>query len=157
MNMMTKKSNKTTDEEKSNNFFDEEETDKTDKKLSELERKKKVNQELRERETKLKKGQLKEMEEVLEVDPTAYDYDKVYDKMKDIEEEKKKERMMKQSIVGKPKFMDKLIENSKVRKIENDIANAKKLKREAENDKEKYGDTPQFMTSSYKKKDGGEK
>jgi coiled-coil domain-containing protein 55 len=97
---------------------------------------------------KLEKQSQMEQEKVLAEDPTAYDYDGVYDKMQEVRQssEPKKEP------VRKSKYIEALMEKAKIREKEWSIAYDRKLHRELEAEKEMYAGKEKFVTSAYKQK-----
>jgi coiled-coil domain-containing protein 55 len=89
--------------------------------------------------------------EATKVDPTALEYDEVYDSMKKEDIKYQEKKQLKQSIRGKPKYVDKLIKEAEKRKLQNDLWYERKLQREQAVESATYGDTEKFVTSSYKK------
>ncbi len=85
------------------------------------------------------------------VDPSAFEYDEVFDSMKQEDVKYQEKKQLKQSIRGKPKYVDKLIREAERRKLQNDVWYEKKLQREQEAEQEAFGETEKFVTSSYKK------
>jgi coiled-coil domain-containing protein 55 len=88
---------------------------------------------------------------LLLVDPTALEYDEVYDSMKKEDIKYQEKKQLKQSIRGKPKYVDKLIKEAEKRKLQNDLWYEKKLQREQALEQTTFGETEKFVTSSYKK------
>jgi hypothetical protein len=70
-------------------------------------------------------------------------------KKKDVKFQEQKQ--LKQSIRGKPKYVEKLILEAEKRKRQNDVWYEKKLQREQEAEREAFGDTEKFVTPSYKR------
>ena len=89
--------------------------------------------------------------EVTKQDPTAYEYDEVFDHMKQKNVAFQEKKQLKQSIRGKPKYVDKLIREAEKRKHQNDLWYEKKLQREQEVEQAAYGETEKFVTPSYKR------
>ena len=71
--------------------------------------------------------------------------------MKKKDEVYQEQKQLKQSIRGKPKYVDKLIREAEKRKHQNDLWYEKKLQRELEAEKAAFGETEKFVTPSYKK------
>ncbi|KAL2557374.1 Coiled-coil domain-containing protein 55 [Forsythia ovata] len=99
-----------------------------------------------------KKKSLKDIEEqhkkALEEDPSVFDYDGVYDKMK----EKAVQPVVQDRQDRKPKYIQVLIEKAKIREREHEIIYEKKLAKERSKDEHVYADKDKFVTSAYKKK-----
>lgn len=95
---------------------------------------------------------LKDIEEqhkkALEEDPTAFDYDDVYEEMK----EKTIRPLAQDRQERKPKYIQKLIEKAKQREREHEIIYEKKLVKERSKDDALYADKDKFITGAYKKK-----
>jgi coiled-coil domain-containing protein 55 len=88
--------------------------------------------------------------EALEVDPSVFDYDGVYDELKrtdlrkqEIAEQDRQER--------KPKYMDKLLASAEVRKRDYLIAQEKKFQKEREMEGDEFSGKEKFVTTAYKK------
>ncbi|KAI9022517.1 coiled-coil domain-containing protein 55-domain containing protein [Hyaloraphidium curvatum] len=95
----------------------------------------------------------KEHEKALEEDPTAFDYDAVYDDMKKVEEKRKKGADDAQAEARKPRYIGNLLASAQERKAELLRVQERKIQREREEEKEKFGeiDSEKFVTSGYKK------
>lgn len=89
----------------------------------------------------------KEQESVLAEDPTAFEYDAVYDEFKAESAPEEKEAKS-----DKPKYIHNLLESSRTRKREQEILYNKKIIREQKKDEHLYQEKEMFMTSAYKKK-----
>ncbi len=89
--------------------------------------------------------------EATKQDPTALEYDEVYDSMKKEDLKYQEKKQLKQSIRGKPKYVDKLIKEAEKRKLQNDLWYERKLQREQAVEASTFGETEKFVTSSYKK------
>ncbi|KAJ3366250.1 hypothetical protein GGF32_006699 [Allomyces javanicus] len=85
-------------------------------------------------------------QEALEQDATAFDYDGVYDAMKD--------REAKSKAVNKddkrPKYMENLIRSAQVRKIDRLRAQETKYKRERADEDDEFADKEAFVTGAYR-------
>jgi coiled-coil domain-containing protein 55 len=84
------------------------------------------------------------------VDPSAFEYDEVFDSMKKEDVKYQEKKQLKQSIRGKPKYVEKLIQEAEKRKLQNGVWYEKKLQREQEVEQQTYGETEKFVTASYK-------
>lgn len=84
----------------------------------------------------------------LEEDPSVFDYDGVYDKMK--EKQVRPKELDRQD--RKPRYIQTLIEKAKKREREHEIIYERKLAKERSQDEHLYADKDKFVTSAYKKK-----
>ncbi|CAL0316253.1 unnamed protein product [Lupinus luteus] len=95
---------------------------------------------------------LKEVEEqqkkALEEDPTIFDYDGVYDKMK----EKVSRPRIQDREERKPKYIENLIKKAKEREQHRDIVYERKIAKERSKDDHLYADKDKFVTEAYRKK-----
>lgn len=95
---------------------------------------------------------LKDIEEqhkkALEEDPSVFDYDGVYDEMK----EKAVRPLAEDREERKPKYIQALIEKAKVREREHEIVYERKLAKERSKDDHLYAGKDKFVTSAYKRK-----
>ncbi|KAI7897686.1 coiled-coil domain-containing protein 55-domain containing protein [Cokeromyces recurvatus] len=89
-----------------------------------------------------------EQAKALEEDPTIFDYDAVYDDLKEVER-KKKEALKPDS--KKPKYITGLLEMAEIRKRDRLIAEEKKVAREREEEGEEFAGKEVFITESFKK------
>ena len=89
--------------------------------------------------------------EAEKVDPSAFEYDEVFDSMKKEDIKYQEKKQLKQSIRGKPKYVDKLIQEAEKRKLQNGVWYEKKLQREQEVEQQAFGETEKFVTASYKR------
>lgn len=88
------------------------------------------------------------VKKALEEDPSIFEYDEVYDEIKkDEREAKTSEEPKKQS-----KYIQSLLKTAERRKREQERRIIRKAQREIEEDKDQYGETETFITSSYKEK-----
>ncbi|KAJ7948044.1 nuclear speckle splicing regulatory protein 1 [Quillaja saponaria] len=99
-----------------------------------------------------KSRSLKEIEELqkkaLEEDPTVFDYDGVYDKMK----EKEVRPVVLDREERKPKYIQNLMKKAEERQQYRDIVYEKKLAKERSKDDHLYADKDKFITEGYRKK-----
>ncbi|KAK4261888.1 hypothetical protein QN277_004824 [Acacia crassicarpa] len=95
---------------------------------------------------------LKEIEEqqrkALEEDPTVFDYDGVYDKMK----EKIVRPLVQEREERKPKYIQNLMQKAKEREQYRDIVYERKLAKERNKDDHLYADKDKFVTEAYRRK-----
>lgn len=95
---------------------------------------------------------LKEVEEkhkkALEEDPSVFDYDGVYDEMK----EKIAQPKMQDRTERKSKYIESLLHKAKERQMEHDVIYERKLLKERTKEDHLYEDKEKFVTSAYRKK-----
>ncbi|KDP35472.1 hypothetical protein JCGZ_10865 [Jatropha curcas] len=99
-----------------------------------------------------KNKSLKDIEEqhkkALEEDPSVFDYDGVYDDMKQkIAQPREQDRQER-----KPKYIQTLIKKAEQRQREHEVIYERKLAKERSKDDHLYADKDKFVTSAYKKK-----
>ncbi|KAK6927974.1 Nuclear speckle splicing regulatory protein 1, N-terminal [Dillenia turbinata] len=109
-----------------------------------------VEREIARQATKSKS--LKDIEEqhkkALEEDPSVFDYDGVYDDMKEkIVRPKAQDRQER-----KPKYIEVLMEKAKQREREHEIIYERKLAKERSKDDHLFVDKDKFVTNAYKRK-----
>ncbi len=90
------------------------------------------------------------VQEALNSDPNAFDYDGIYDTI--TEERQKQKEAKKVKGVPQSKYIATLIEKAKIREIEHDRIREKRLLKERAEDDAIHGDKEKFITSSYKRK-----
>ncbi|XP_050215258.1 uncharacterized protein LOC126666283 [Mercurialis annua] len=99
-----------------------------------------------------KNKSLKDVEEMhmkaLEEDPSAFDYDGVYDDMK----HKAAQPRLQERQERKPKYIETLMRKAEIRQREHEIIYDRKLAKERAKDDHLYGDKDKFVTSAYKRK-----
>lgn len=88
-----------------------------------------------------------QQKKALEDDPSAFDYDGVYDKMK---MNAARSRVQDQS-KREPKYITSIIETAKKREREHEIIYERKLLKERSKDDHEFEDKEKFVTSAYKK------
>lgn len=113
------------------------------------EEEKDVNEIIRDASAKkaLKQKQ-QEQAKVLADDPTAYDYDSVYDAM----HQSRKAAVPHRDSSRKPKYIHALLEKAAVRNREQDIVYSRMLQKERETEGNTFAGKEKFLTSAYKKK-----
>ncbi|XP_078172850.1 uncharacterized protein LOC144566699 isoform X2 [Carex rostrata] len=84
----------------------------------------------------------------LEEDPSVFDYDGVYDDMK----EKIAKPKIQEKTERKSKYIERLMEKAKERERVHEIVYEKKLIKERSKEDHLYGDKEKFLTSAYRKK-----
>ncbi|KAG9443256.1 hypothetical protein H6P81_014596 [Aristolochia fimbriata] len=84
----------------------------------------------------------------LEEDPSVFDYDGVYDDMK----QKMAQPLMKDRQERKSKYIEKLMAKARVREREHEIVYERKLAKERSKDDHLFAEKEKFVTSAYKKK-----
>ncbi|ROT38540.1 hypothetical protein SODALDRAFT_333138 [Sodiomyces alkalinus F11] len=89
----------------------------------------------------------KHAEAAEDLDPSIYDYDKVYDTFKP----QKKKSTAEEEGERKPKYMSSLLAAAAVRKRDALIAEEKKIAREREAEGEEYAEKEKFVTEAYKR------
>ncbi|CAJ1977684.1 unnamed protein product [Sphenostylis stenocarpa] len=99
-----------------------------------------------------KNKRLKEVEEqqkkALEEDPSVFDYDGVYDKMK----AKETRPVTQDREERKPKYIENLIKKAKEREQYREIVYEKKIAKERSKDDHLYANKDKFVTEAYRKK-----
>ncbi|GLT81962.1 hypothetical protein SLE2022_003840 [Rubroshorea leprosula] len=99
-----------------------------------------------------KNKSLKDIEEqhkkALEEDPSVFDYDGVYDQMK----EETVRPVMQDREERKPKYIQNLLKKAEKRKFEQEIVYERKLAKERNKEDHLYADKDKFVTGAYKKK-----
>ncbi|KAI9291800.1 hypothetical protein K502DRAFT_282735, partial [Neoconidiobolus thromboides FSU 785] len=91
---------------------------------------------------------VEQVKEALDVDPTAYEYDEVYDQMKD--NEKKYLDLMKGTDDNKPKYIQGLLKTAELRKRDRLRAEGRLVEKEKERESELYKGKEEFVTTAYK-------
>ncbi|SCV69899.1 BQ2448_1293 [Microbotryum intermedium] len=98
--------------------------------------------------TKLSRAQKQKQEEQLVLDATVFEYDEVFDQMKQASKvallDKKKE-----SAERKPKYISRLLETAELRKQDRLRAEDKMVQREREREGEVFADKDAFVTPAY--------
>ncbi|KAG1348263.1 nuclear speckle splicing regulatory protein 1 [Cocos nucifera] len=84
----------------------------------------------------------------LEEDPSVFDYDGVYDEMK----EKVARPKIQDRTERKSKYIEVLMQKAKQREVEHEIIYERKLLKERSKDDHLFADKEKFVTSAYKKK-----
>ncbi|VDN42457.1 unnamed protein product, partial [Dibothriocephalus latus] len=88
------------------------------------------------------------LEKALEEDASVFQYDEIYDQ---ITSEKNQMLMEKSGAAAKkPKYVEKLLKTSAMRKLEKELLSERKAQRELEAEKEMFADKESFVTGAYK-------
>ncbi|KAI8821375.1 coiled-coil domain-containing protein 55-domain containing protein [Fimicolochytrium jonesii] len=112
---------------------------------------KRVNLELRAVQAKGDKRAEEAHKKALQQDASVFDYDGVYDSLKEKEIAVKKGRDNPDGgAIKKPRYMEALIKASAQRKIDLERAELRKVQREREEEGEEFGDKEKFVTGAYK-------
>ena len=116
--------------------------------------KKEVAQQMRDLGAAQRRRAAQQAAQAAAVDPSIYDYDGVYDQMKEDERKKISARSgLSNTNHSKPgaRYIGSLKQAAKVREREFDRVYERQLLKEQEQDKDAYGDTERFVTAAYKK------
>mmetsp|Transcript_17166 Transcript_17166/g.45156 ORF Transcript_17166/g.45156 Transcript_17166/m.45156 type:complete len:330 (+) Transcript_17166:177-1166(+) len=116
--------------------------------------KKEVAQQMRDLGAAQRRRAAQQAAQAAAVDPSIYDYDGVYDQMKEDERKKISARSgLSNTNHSKPgaRYIGSLKQAAKVREREFDRVYERQLLKEQEQDKDTYGDTERFVTAAYKK------
>ncbi|CEP14412.1 hypothetical protein [Parasitella parasitica] len=139
---------------RANAFGDASEDDEDDDNVEEQEQTKKnqkakaqVNKQLSSYNTMTKKI-AEQQAKALEEDPNIFDYDAVYDDLKDAE--RKKKEAVKPS-TKKAKYISGLLEMAEIRKRDRVLAEEKKIAREREAEGDEFADKDVYVTEAFKK------
>ncbi|KAG6612235.1 uncharacterized protein IUM83_10671 [Phytophthora cinnamomi] len=86
-------------------------------------------------------------------DPSVFDYDAVYDDMKSARESEASQRAAKrEDEKKKPKYIGTLLQQAKIREVENERIRERRLLHERKADDALYGDKEKLVSASYKRK-----
>lgn len=97
-----------------------------------------------------KKAEATAREAEMQVDPSVYDYDGVWDDMKSVDRKKQKAEEA-DALERKPKYMENLLQAAEIRKRDQLRAKERLLQKEREAEGEEYADKESFVTGAYKK------
>lgn len=86
-----------------------------------------------------------EMSKAKEEDPSVFEYDEVYDQMKQSDPKSAPKDV-------KPKYMDKLLKSAELRKVEQERRSEKTIQKEREAEGDQFADKEAFVTAAYKEK-----
>ncbi|CAI5733046.1 unnamed protein product [Hyaloperonospora brassicae] len=91
--------------------------------------------------------------QALAEDASVFDYDGVYDEMKTERERKALDRKeQRHADKEKPKYIGTLLQQAKIREVENERIRERRLLRERQADDALYGDKEKLVSASYKRK-----
>ncbi|WFD33787.1 hypothetical protein MCUN1_000604 [Malassezia cuniculi] len=91
----------------------------------------------------------REHEEAAKIDESIFDYDGVYDRMKQIEREQRQAKRESDKEY-KPKYMNQFFASAEIRERDKLRAEAKMIQRQREAEGEEYAGKEAFVTSAYK-------
>ncbi|CAM9714420.1 unnamed protein product [Hapterophycus canaliculatus] len=113
-----------------------------------------VNKRLAAISAKQEKQAKKEYEDALEADPSVFDYDRVYDGMKESRDSNAAAATVaREKEKRQPKYIGNLLKQAKMRAVESDRIFDRKLQKEREEQDKLEGEaTMKFVTSAFKKK-----
>jgi coiled-coil domain-containing protein 55 len=95
----------------------------------------------------------KQRAEALAQDASVFDYDAVYDDMKSSRESEATKRAAKREAEKKqPKYISTLLQQAKIREVENERIRERRLLHERKADDALYGDKEKLISASYKRK-----
>ncbi|CAM9885366.1 unnamed protein product [Ectocarpus sp. 12 AP-2014] len=138
----------------STSVFDADSDDEEEKSKGDLSGVTAVNKRLAAISAKQEKQAKKEYEDALQADPSVFDYDRVYDGMKESRESKvAAATVAREKEKRQPKYIGNLLKQAKMRAVESDRIFDRKLQKEREAQDKLEGEaTMKFVTSAYKKK-----
>ncbi|KAJ2711340.1 hypothetical protein H4R19_003297 [Coemansia spiralis] len=85
--------------------------------------------------------------EIATSDPSVYAYDEVYD---DLDQARNRAKKAQRADDYKPRYMDKLIETAKQRKVQSDVVRERLLAKERAREGDMYADKEVIVTAGYK-------
>lgn len=91
----------------------------------------------------------REHEEAAKIDESVFDYDGVYDRMKQVEQEQRQAKR-KEDESRKPKYMSSFFASAEIRERDRLRAEAKMIQRQREAEGDAYAGKEAFVTSAYK-------
>lgn len=123
-------------------IFEDDSDDEHDKASIEASIKKESMRNLNKMQTQL------QMQKAMEEDPTVFEYDEVYDDLKQVQEEKKTKITKDRT----PRYIGNLMKAAEKRKKENERRAQHKIQKEREQEGEEYADKEAYVTLAYRKK-----
>lgn len=91
--------------------------------------------------------------QALAEDPSAFDYDGVYDEMQSARQAKRGEQeKRREAEKKKPKYISTLLEQAKIREVENERIRERRLLHERQQEDALFGDKEKLVSASYKRK-----
>ncbi|KAI8885090.1 hypothetical protein K501DRAFT_164152, partial [Backusella circina FSU 941] len=133
---------------KKNAFGDQSDSEDEQEPQTTQNAKNKINKQLTSYNTMTKKIEY-EQKMALKEDPNIFDYDAVYDDLKEAERVKKE--ALKGPATKKAKYITGLLEMAEIRKRDRILAEEKKVAREREAEGDEFADKEVFVTESFKK------
>ncbi|KAF8334314.1 uncharacterized protein EI90DRAFT_2970765 [Cantharellus anzutake] len=91
----------------------------------------------------------KKMEKEISIDPTVYEYDEVYDQMKEAQAKSKAAKVSEDS-ERKPKYIGSLLASAETRRLDRIRAEEVMIQREREQEGDMYADKERYVTQAYK-------
>lgn len=91
----------------------------------------------------------REHEEAAKIDESVFDYDGIYDRMKQVEQEQRQAKR-KEDVSRKPKYMSSFFASAEIRERDRLRAEAKMIQRQREAEGDAYAGKEAFVTSAYK-------
>ncbi|KAN0061736.1 hypothetical protein ACQY0O_005728 [Thecaphora frezii] len=91
----------------------------------------------------------KKQQEAEQLDASVFDYDGIYDTIKEAEK-KAKQAKQEESAARKPKYIGNFLESAEVRKRDRQRAEAKMIQRERKAEGDEFADKEAFVTTAYK-------
>ncbi|PIA18284.1 hypothetical protein COEREDRAFT_13849 [Coemansia reversa NRRL 1564] len=83
-------------------------------------------------------------------DPTIFAYDELYDSISSNSQHRRDSRSSQKSADSRPRYMEKLIETAKQRKVHAEVAREKMLAKTREREGDEFADKESFVTAAYK-------
>lgn len=115
---------------------------------------KEVNAEIRNvaRKKIMQKQTQIEIQKAMEQDATVYEYDSIYDEIKEQGKVKIPQSVSSANKQKKPKYIGKLLKAAENRAKEKERIEERKIQKEREKEGDEFQDKPEFVTSAYKRK-----
>ncbi|KAJ2615855.1 hypothetical protein H4S08_001049 [Coemansia sp. RSA 1365] len=83
-------------------------------------------------------------------DPTVFAYDELYDSISSNSQHHRDSRRSQKSADSRPRYMEKLIETAKQRKVHAEVTREKMLAKTREREGDEFADKESFVTAAYK-------
>ncbi|KAJ2802192.1 hypothetical protein H4R20_003378 [Coemansia guatemalensis] len=83
-------------------------------------------------------------------DPTIFAYDELYDSISSNNQNRRNPRSAQKSSDSRPRYMEKLMETAKQRKVHAEVAREKMLAKVREREGDEFADKESFVTAGYK-------
>lgn len=95
------------------------------------------------------RNERKKQHEAQQLDASIFDYDGVYDTIKDAERKVKQARMA-EDVTKKPKYIDGILESAEQRKRDRLRAEARTIQKQRQAEGDEFADKESFVTNAYK-------